>query len=86
MLYIILVRQFCKRNGQRFNYCEIHNYYKIPITAKEFAIVFEANHSGLVQLLSGNMSSESNLLHTNLLSINNVKVIDNKFNNFYIQS
>ncbi len=36
---IILVRQLFKNNGNLFNYCEFLNYYKIPITAKEFAVV-----------------------------------------------
>ncbi len=77
----LLVRQLFKNNGNLFNYCEFLNYYKIPITAKEFAVVFDAIPSGLIQLLSGNISSESIPLYTNQLSINGVKVIDNTFNN-----
>ncbi len=75
---IILVRQLFKNNGNLFNYCEVLNYYKIPITAKEFAV-------GLIQLLSSNISSESIPLYTNQLSINGVKIIDNKCNNLYIK-
>ncbi len=78
---IILVRQLFKNNGHFFNYCEFLNYYKIPITAKEFAVVFDAISSGLIQLLSGNISSEYIPLYPNQLSINGVKVIDNTFNN-----
>ncbi len=53
------MRQLFKNNGNLFNYCEFLNYYKIPITAKEFAVVFDAIPSGLIQLLSSNISSES---------------------------
>ncbi len=82
---IILLRQLFKNNINIFNYCEFLNYYKIPITAKEFAVVFDAISSGLIQLLSGNISSESIPLYTNQLSINGVKVIYNTFNNLYIK-
>ncbi len=82
---IILVRQLFKNNGNIFNYCEFLNYYKIPINAKEFAVVFDAIPSGLIQLLSGNISSESIPLYTIQLSINGVKVIYNKCNNLYIK-
>ncbi len=82
---IILVRQLFKNNGNLFNYCEVLNYYKIPITAKEFAVVFDAIPCGLIQLLSSNISSESIPLYTNQLSINSVKIIDNKCNNLYIK-
>jgi len=37
-----LVRQLFKSNGHLFNYCEFLNYYKIPVTAKEYAVVFDA--------------------------------------------
>ncbi len=73
------MRQLFKNNGNLFNYCEFLHYYKIHITAKEFAIVFDAIPSGLIQLLSGNISSDP--LVYNQLSINGVKIIDNTFNN-----
>ncbi len=79
------MRQLFKNNGNLFNYCEFLNYYKIPITAKEFAVVFDGISSGLIQLLSGNISSESIPLYPNHLSINGVKVIYNTFNNLYIK-
>lgn len=83
---IILVRQLFKDNGHLFNYCEFLNYYKIPVTAKEFAVVFDAIPNGLIQLLSGNVSSEPiSICTTNQLSIGGVKIIDTKFNNFYIR-
>ncbi len=79
------MRQLFKNNGHLFNHCEFLNYYKIPITAKEFAVVFDAIPCGLIQILSGNISSESIPLYTNQLSINGVKIIDNTCNNFYIK-
>ncbi len=82
---IILVRQLFKNNGHLFNYCEFLNYYKIPVTGKKLAVVFDAIPSGLIQLLSGNISSESVPLYTNQLSINGVRIIDNKCNNYHIK-
>ncbi len=71
------MRQLFKNNGHLFNYCECINYYKIPVTGKKLT-------SCLIQLLSGNISSESVPLYTNQLSINGVRIIDNKLNNFHI--
>ena len=49
-------------------------------------MVFDAIPSGLIQLLSGNISSEAIPIYTtNQLSIDGVKIIDKKFNNFYIR-
>lgn len=83
---IILVRQLFKNNGHLFNYCEFLSYYKIPVAAKEFAVVFDAVPSGLIQLLSGNVSSEAIPIYiNNHLSIDGVNIIDKKINNFYIR-
>jgi len=81
-----LVRQLFKSNAHLFNYCEFLNYYKIPVTAKEFAVVFDAIPSGLIQFFSGNASSESiSIYNTNQLSIDGVKIIDTKLYNFFIR-
>jgi len=80
-----LFRQLFKSNGHLFNYCEFLNYYKIPVTAKEFAVVFDAivalfNFFQAMHLL--NLSQYNNI---NQLSIDGVKIIDKKCKNFFIR-
>ncbi|XP_061918733.1 uncharacterized protein LOC133659905 [Entelurus aequoreus] len=47
---IILVSQLFNKEGQLFNYQEFVNHFKVPVTPKQFAIVFDAIPTGVVML------------------------------------
>jgi len=53
----------------------------IAVVRKQVLLLF----SGIIQLLSGSISSESIPLYTNRLSINGVKITDIKFDTFCIK-
>ena len=50
---IILVSQLLNDNGSLLNYSEFLHTFGIPITTREFAIVMDAIHSGILTLLKG---------------------------------
>ena len=52
---IIWVRQLFNSNGVLFSYGEFLQHYQIPITPKQFAIVFDAIPSGVSMLFKGCM-------------------------------
>lgn len=53
---IIWVRQLFNSNGVLFSYEEFLQYYGIPITPKQYAIVFDAIPSGVLMLFKSSMS------------------------------
>lgn len=53
---IIWVRQLFDSNGVLFSYQEFLQHYRIPITPKQYAIVFDAIPSGVLMLFKSNMS------------------------------
>lgn len=52
---IILVTQLFKCNGNLLNYTEFLSTFKLPITTKEFAIIFDALPRGVITLLKNDL-------------------------------
>ena len=59
---IYLVKQLFDSNGVLLSYSELLNKYGIPIPPKEYAVVFDANPSGVIMLLKSSITSELTLL------------------------
>uniref|UniRef100_A0A3B3I0R1 Reverse transcriptase domain-containing protein n=1 Tax=Oryzias latipes TaxID=8090 RepID=A0A3B3I0R1_ORYLA len=60
---IIFLNQLFKEPGLLYNYSEFTMQYKIPITPKEFVVVFDAVPSGLCMLFRGFYSAHPLTLH-----------------------
>lgn len=82
---ILLVRQLFNENGNLFNYIEFLNRYNIPVTMKEFAIVFDAIPTGLISLLRGDISLGMDGTLTPGLLLNGIYITDKKCSNGFIR-
>lgn len=50
---IVQINQLFNKEGNLFNYQEFLSHYKIPVTPKDFAVVFDAIPSGVIMLFKG---------------------------------
>lgn len=50
---ILMVTQLVHRNGHLLSYTEFLRLYGIPVTPKDYAVVFDAIPSGILRLIQG---------------------------------
>lgn len=83
---ILLVKQLMSSNGNLLTYGEFLFKFKLPVTPKEFAVVFDALPSGVLQLLQGTTESAITNLHDKSILIGEVDVTKKKCSNKLIRA
>lgn len=82
---IILVTQLFRPDGVLLSYGEFLDKFKLPISAKDYAVVFDAIPSGLLQLMRAADAFDLNITNDLNVKLDGISILDKKCNNNFLR-
>lgn len=82
---ILMVSQLMNNEGYLLTYTEFLNIFRIPITPREYSIVFDAIPEGLLRLLRGSSEPHKQSMNKKQVLLNGIDIKDSKCNNKFFR-